>query len=193
MPVVFNRIFALVLSIALWRAGGKILRRNVRVARQPPCTAPASVLYAGPTGRGWRVYRFGYRRLGMEMLPAGEQFPQHPCVLVGQRHRSDIGTTLAPELDGPLTTRVIVASGHLQRGASAVDQQRAQIAVALFGDRQQHLLAAAGADLQVVMAYRYPGGADKAAIELHPVAGRKSMAAAKTAGLAPAPMPALLV
>jgi hypothetical protein len=54
-------------------------------------------------------------------------------------------------------------------------------------------LAAAGADLQVVMAYRYPGGADKAAIELHPVAGRKSMAAAKTAGLAPAPMPALLV
>lgn len=54
-------------------------------------------------------------------------------------------------------------------------------------------LAAAGADLQVVMAYRYPGGTDKAAIELHPVTGRKFTAAAKTAGLAPSATPALLV
>jgi hypothetical protein len=54
-------------------------------------------------------------------------------------------------------------------------------------------LAAAGAELQVVMAYRYPGEADKAAIELHPVASRKSTAAAKTAGLAPSAIPALLV
>jgi len=30
-------------------------------------------------------------------------------------------------------------------------------------------LAAAGADLQVVMAYRYPGEENKAAIELYPV------------------------
>jgi len=34
-------------------------------------------------------------------------------------------------------------------------------------------LSEAGADLQVVMAYRYPGGTDTAAIELHPVSGRK--------------------
>jgi hypothetical protein len=54
-------------------------------------------------------------------------------------------------------------------------------------------LAEAGADLQVVMGYRYPGGTDKAAIELHPVSGRKSTAAAKTAGLAPSLIPALLV
>src|SRR5215467_7133374 len=54
-------------------------------------------------------------------------------------------------------------------------------------------LAEAGADLQVVMGYRYPGGTDKAAIELHPVSGRKSTTAAKTAGLAPSPIPALLV
>jgi hypothetical protein len=54
-------------------------------------------------------------------------------------------------------------------------------------------LAEAGADLQVVMGYRYPGGTDKAAIELHPVSGRKSTAAAKTAGFAPSPIPALLV
>jgi hypothetical protein len=54
-------------------------------------------------------------------------------------------------------------------------------------------LAQAGADLQVVMAYRYPGGTERAAIELHPVSGRKSTAAAKTAGLAPSTIPALLV
>jgi len=54
-------------------------------------------------------------------------------------------------------------------------------------------LAAAGADLQVVMAYRYPGGTDTAAVELHPVSGRKPMAAAKTAGLAQSQVPILLV
>jgi hypothetical protein len=41
-------------------------------------------------------------------------------------------------------------------------------------------LSEAGADLQVVMAYRYPGAENKA-----PVSGRKSAAAAQTAGLAP--------
>jgi hypothetical protein len=46
-------------------------------------------------------------------------------------------------------------------------------------------LSEAGADLQVVMAYRYPGGENKAAIELYPISGKKSVAAAQTAGLAP--------
>ncbi len=54
-------------------------------------------------------------------------------------------------------------------------------------------LSEAGADLQVVMAYRYPGGTDTAAIELHPVSGRKSIAAAKGAGLAQSSVPTLLV
>jgi hypothetical protein len=44
-------------------------------------------------------------------------------------------------------------------------------------------LSEAGADLQVVMAYRYPGGENKAAIELHPVSGKKSVAVAQAAGL----------
>ena len=43
-------------------------------------------------------------------------------------------------------------------------------------------LAAAGADLQVVMGYRYPGEEGKAAIEACPVSGRKAIAAAKGAG-----------
>ena len=50
-------------------------------------------------------------------------------------------------------------------------------------------LSEAGADLQVVMGYRYAGGKDTAAIELHPVSGRKSTTAAKTAGLAPSRYP----
>ncbi len=42
------------------------------------------------------------------------------------------------------------------------------------------------------MAYRYPG-TDKGAVELHPISGRKPIAAAKSAGLARSPIPVLLV
>jgi hypothetical protein len=54
-------------------------------------------------------------------------------------------------------------------------------------------LAAAGTDLQVVMAYRYPGGENKAAIELYPVTAKRSVAAAQEAGLNASSLPALLV
>lgn len=51
----------------------------------------------------------------------------------------------------------------------------------------------AGADLQVLMGYRYPGDGTKAAIELYPVAGKKVTAAASEAGLAASAIPTLLV
>jgi hypothetical protein len=54
-------------------------------------------------------------------------------------------------------------------------------------------LANAGADLQVVMGYRYPAQPAKAAVELFPVAGKKVTAAAQQAGLAIASIPALVV
>ena len=54
-------------------------------------------------------------------------------------------------------------------------------------------LSEASADLQVVMAYRYPSGENKAAIELYPVSGRKSAAGAQTAGLAPSSISTLVV
>jgi hypothetical protein len=54
-------------------------------------------------------------------------------------------------------------------------------------------LAAAGADLRVVMGYRFPGNNTRAAIELYPVSGKKAVAAAQQAGLAQAAMPALLL
>lgn len=53
-------------------------------------------------------------------------------------------------------------------------------------------LAEAGADLCVVMGYRYPGQ-EKAAIELYPVSGKKMEAAAAGGGLAAAGIPTLLV
>ena len=54
-------------------------------------------------------------------------------------------------------------------------------------------LSEAGADLQVVMAYRYPSAENKGVIELYPVSGRKISAAAQAAGLAPSSIPILLV
>ena len=54
-------------------------------------------------------------------------------------------------------------------------------------------LANAGADLHIVMGYRYPGNDTKAAIELAPVTGRKLIAAAGGAGLAASSIPTLLV
>ena len=54
-------------------------------------------------------------------------------------------------------------------------------------------LANAGTDIHVLMAYRFPGQESKAAIELYPVTGKKSAAAAAEAGLHASGIPALLV
>lgn len=54
-------------------------------------------------------------------------------------------------------------------------------------------LAGAGANLQVLMGYRYPRNELKAAVELYPVTGKKSVAAAQAAGLSASSIPTLLV
>ena len=54
-------------------------------------------------------------------------------------------------------------------------------------------LAEAGTDLQVVMGYRLPGNEGRAVIELHPVANKKSRAAAEAAGLTPSSIVTLAV
>jgi hypothetical protein len=53
--------------------------------------------------------------------------------------------------------------------------------------------AHAGADLQIVMGYRYPDRKGRGAVEVSPIGGKKIVAAARAAGLAAAPIPALLV
>jgi hypothetical protein len=54
-------------------------------------------------------------------------------------------------------------------------------------------LAHAGANIQVVIAYRYPGQKANGVIELYPVTGRASATAAKEAGFSASDIPALLV
>ena len=54
-------------------------------------------------------------------------------------------------------------------------------------------LAEAGADLHLVMGYRYPGDESKAAIEVYPIAGKKVTAAARASGLSGSATPTLLV
>ena len=54
-------------------------------------------------------------------------------------------------------------------------------------------LAGAGADLRVVMGYRYPGNETKAAIEVFPIKGKKQLAAAEAAGLQVTSIPTLLI
>lgn len=54
-------------------------------------------------------------------------------------------------------------------------------------------LAHARANIQVVLAHRYPGQGSKGAIELYPVTGKKSATAAREAGFSASNLPALLV
>lgn len=54
-------------------------------------------------------------------------------------------------------------------------------------------LAGSAADLQILMAYRYPGDETRGAVELFPISGKKATAAAEAAGLTRADIPALLV
>jgi hypothetical protein len=54
-------------------------------------------------------------------------------------------------------------------------------------------LAAAGADLHIVMGYRYPGNESRAAIEMYPIVGKKATTAAHAAGLTASSIPTLLV
>jgi hypothetical protein len=53
-------------------------------------------------------------------------------------------------------------------------------------------LATAGADLQLVMLYRFPG-TEQGAIEVHPVSGRKATGVARSSGLVQSSIPVLLI
>lgn len=54
-------------------------------------------------------------------------------------------------------------------------------------------LKKAGADLQILMGYRFPGNEAKAMIELYPVSGKRLAAAAEHAGLSASSIPTLLI
>ena len=54
-------------------------------------------------------------------------------------------------------------------------------------------VARAGADLKLVMAYRFPGDETRGAVELYPITGKKAQAAARNAGLADSGIQTLVV
>lgn len=54
-------------------------------------------------------------------------------------------------------------------------------------------LAAAGANLRVVMGYAFPGEPTRAAVEVFPIAGKKVTSTARAAGLSASPIACLLV
>lgn len=54
-------------------------------------------------------------------------------------------------------------------------------------------LVRAGASFQIAMGYRFPGNETRAAVELAPIMGKKSAAAAAAAGLQPSSIPTLIV
>jgi hypothetical protein len=54
-------------------------------------------------------------------------------------------------------------------------------------------LADGGVNVQILMAYRIPGGAGRGAVELFPVTGRRATAAAERGGFSASSIPALLV
>jgi hypothetical protein len=54
-------------------------------------------------------------------------------------------------------------------------------------------LVRAGANFQIAMGYRFPGNESRAAVELAPVTGKKSAAAAQGGGLQPSNIPTLVV
>src|SRR4051794_7297191 len=54
-------------------------------------------------------------------------------------------------------------------------------------------LVDAGADLSVAMLYRQPNDSSQATIEVYPIVGRSQAAAARSVGLQPGGLPALLV
>ena len=54
-------------------------------------------------------------------------------------------------------------------------------------------LAGAGADLQLVMGYRFPATPEHSAVEVYPVSGRRTTEAATHAGLVASDIPCVLV
>jgi hypothetical protein len=54
-------------------------------------------------------------------------------------------------------------------------------------------VARTGANLKLVMAYRFPGDETRGAVELYPITGKRAQTAARNAGLADSGIPTLVV
>jgi len=57
-------------------------------------------------------------------------------MLVGERHGDNVGGSPLPHPAEPQAFRILLVSNPPERGASAVDKQRAQIAISTFTDAE---------------------------------------------------------
>jgi hypothetical protein len=74
------------------------------------------------------------RKAGVINAVAGEQAPGDPRILVGERDGDNVGVSPLLHLAKPQASWILFFSNPPERGASAVDQQRAQIAISTFAD-----------------------------------------------------------
>ena len=100
---------------------------------------------------------------GVEAFFARHHRPQDAGVLVGHGHAGLLPSHARRQLRQPARGRVVASVGGHHRRLGALDQQRAQVVVAAFGDAPQTGLAAAG-----VLAWHQaqPGAELVAALEL---------------------------
>ena len=76
------------------------------------------------------------RKAGVIDAIAGEQAPGDPRILVGERDGDNVGVPPLPHLAKPQASGILLVSYPPQCGASAVDQQGAQIAISSFADAE---------------------------------------------------------
>src|ERR1700688_1025976 len=81
-------------------------------------------------------------RGGAIACAAAEQGPQHPRVVVGERDRRHVGPAPGAKPRRPRRARMSAAVIAIQQRARAMDEQRAQVAIAVLADAEHHGLAA---------------------------------------------------
>ena len=115
------------------------LRNLGKSGFQVPTSVFAHTQFCAPRSlnRGWRAgaQNCGCGYIGRAVtVTSGEQRPQYPRILVGQCDRGHIRSARGADAPRPVTASIALKLALPKRGARAVDQQRAQIAVTALGD-----------------------------------------------------------
>src|SRR5262245_43555360 len=84
------------------------------------------------------------RQAWIVVFTVRQQGPGDARILVGERDGCDIGMPPFPQLTKPAASGILLAPGSPERGARAMDQQGAQVAIATFTDAKQAITAATG-------------------------------------------------
>jgi hypothetical protein len=102
------------------------IRQPIAIARWGLLILSLRILLSGCTNRKTCVIN----------AIAGEQAPGDPRILVSERDGDDVGVSPLPHLAEPQAPWILLLSNPPECGASAVDQQGAQIAISPFADAE---------------------------------------------------------